>query len=250
MNMKRTIAALAAIATVFTAVVIPTGSVPAKAAGQCPYFDFYEQAITIEPGGSHKSYLEAYADYTYYIVGSTSAKTYLESSFKSGAQYITYHIGADETGKNITFWFYGCDENVGGMAYDMFDSVNITVKGTPTAAQSAPAAPQSKPAASSTSVSAALAGGKTGSLGLVNGNKVAMLYDQNNVAMASFSVSDGTGNMPELALGQTVAKDGKNYFTVNSKKGSAVKLSDSDKGVFAAQGYAGVCLNGVYINWP
>ena len=77
-----------------------------------------------------------------------------------------------------------------------------------------------------------------------------MLYDQNGVAMASFSISDGTGNIPELTLGQAVAKDGRNYFTVGSKKGSAVKLSDSDKGVFAAQGYAGVCLNGAYINWP
>ncbi len=250
MNIKRTIASIAAIATVFTAVVIPAGSMPAKAAGQTPYFDFYEQAITIEPGGSHKSYLEAYSDYTYYIVGSTSEKTYLETNFKSGAQYITYHIGADETGKNITFWFYSCDEKLGGLAHDMFDSVNVTVKCAPVTAQSAPAAPQSKAASSGTSVSAAIAGGKTGSLGLINGSKIAMLYDQNNVAMASFSVSDGTGNMPELSLGQTVAKDGRNFFAVNTKKGNTVKLSDPDKAVFKAQGYAGICLNGAFIDWP
>ena len=243
-NSKKIIATIAAILMGVTVAVSPASGLTSEAAGQCPYFDFSEQAVTVEPGGTHRSYLEAYADYTYYITGgSTSAGTYLECSFKSGAQYVTYHVGADETAKYLTFWFYGCDENVGGMAHDMFDSVNVTVKGN--------AAPVSKAApAASASVQTAIAGGKTGSLGLTNGNKVAMLYNQDKVAMASFSVSDGTGNMPELSLGQTVAKDGKNYFTVSSKKGNTVKLSDSDKAVFAAQGYAGVCLNGAYINWP
>ena len=243
-SMKRLIAVTAALFMAIASVAAPAGSMKVLASGQCPYFDFSEQAVTIEPGGSHRSYLEANADYTYFITGNTSSKTYMECSYKSGAQYVVYHIGADETAKNITFWFYGCDENVGGMAHDMFDSVNVTVKGNAAApkAQAAPAA--------STSVSAALAGGKTGSLGLVNDKKVAMLYNQDKVPMASFSISDGTGNMPEMTLGQASSKDGKCYFTVSTKKGSAVKLSDSDKAVFTAQGYAGVCLNGAYINWP
>ena len=78
-----------------------------------------------------------------------------------------------------------------------------------------------------------------------------MLYDAKGAELASFSVSDGSGTMPKLISGGVVQSDGNNYFTVNTKnKKGVVKISESDKAVMIAKGYAGVCLNGTCVNWP
>ena len=67
--------------------------------------------------------------------------------------------------------------------------------------------------------------------------------------MASFSLSKGAGNMASIGL-KGVANNGSNYFDVVSGNNATPMISESDKAVMIANGYAGVCVNGVYKNWP
>ena len=77
-----------------------------------------------------------------------------------------------------------------------------------------------------------------------------MLYNQNGTAMASFSLSLGNGNMASLGI-KGIVNNGSNYFDVISGSANATPvISESDKQVMIANGYAGVCVNGVYKNWP
>ena len=79
-----------------------------------------------------------------------------------------------------------------------------------------------------------------------------MLYDAAGTALASFSVSNGTGNMPKITAFSGVAQqNGQNYFviTTSDKKATTIMISDSDKAVMKKKGFAGVCLNGTFKNW-
>ena len=76
-----------------------------------------------------------------------------------------------------------------------------------------------------------------------------MLYNDKDVAMASFSLTNGNGQMATLGLKGVVAGEGANYFDVVSATDSTPVISESDKAVMTANGFAGVCVNGKYKNW-
>lgn len=233
-----------------TALVLPATAEKAEAYSQCPYFDFYDTVMTVAPGGSYKSYFECTADYAYYVQGATSKQTYVECSMKSGAQYLIYHIGADETAKSVYFYFYVWDyrPEIGGLAADFWDSTEVRVKQTGVVPP-AKAPNTEQKATPSTALPVSVKGGKTWSLGLIQGETIAMLYDEAGNEKAAFSISDGTGKMPKLTLGAVVQKDKKNYFTVTTKKGNTVKIGDADKKMMIKKGFSGVCLNGTYLDW-
>jgi hypothetical protein len=202
----------------------------AKAYSEVPgYFDFFDTVLSINAGSSQKVLVRAYYDYTYYVGPHTSTGTYAECTFKSGTEYIVLHIGADEQEKNVFFHFYVTDDKV--PSGDVHDCIEVYVQKMSTA---------------SDSIAAPIANKKTGSL-KKTGN-VAMLYNESGVAMASFSLSNGTGNMQSIGL-KGVVNNGQNYFDVVSGTSSYPAISESDKAVMIANGYAGVCVNGVYKNW-
>ncbi len=194
-------------------------------------FDFQDSVISIPAGSSKTMWFRTLYDYTYYTEGSTSKGTYLECSFGSGMQNITFHIGEDEQGKNVFFHFYVTDERL--ETTDKHDCVEVYVQNIKKA---------------NTSVAAPLAGGKTGSI--VQNDRISMLYSETGVPMASFSLTLGNGNMATYTQ-KGIVNNGANYFDVAASAGYATPvISESDKAVMLANGYAGVCINGKYVNWP
>ena len=246
----RIFASLLAPVLLAAAVISPAAVTTAQAYSQCPYFDFYDTVMTIAPGGSYKSYFECTADYAYYVQGATSKQTYVECSMKSGAQYLIYHVGADETAKSVYFYFYVWDyrPEIGGLAADFWDCTEVRVKQTGVVPPAKTAATDKK-ATASVAYPVSVKGGKTWSIGLIQGETIAMLYDEAGNEKAAFSISDGTGKMPKLTLGAVVQQDGKNYFTVNTKKGNKIMIGDADKKMMTKKGFTGVCLNGTYLTW-
>ena len=78
-----------------------------------------------------------------------------------------------------------------------------------------------------------------------------MMNNESGVGMASFSLSDGKGHMVPFNYTGIANNGSANYFNVASAVGYASpKISESDKAVMLANGYAGVCVNGSYKNWP
>ncbi len=197
--------------------------------------DFQDSVITVEAGSSYTMELRSAYDYTYYIKGSTSNATRLEASFKSGTQKITFYVGADETAKTMNFYFYVADDRL--HTTDKWDVIQVNVK------------PGNAAAAAATTQTVALANSKTGSV--ANSGTVAMLNNESGVGMASFSLSDGNGHMVPFTYKGIVNNGSANYFSVASSLGYASpKISESDKAVMLANGYAGVCVNGTYKYWP
>lgn len=195
------------------------------------WLDFGETTMSIPAGSSHTMWLSSEFDYAYFVEGATSDATYCECSFRSGSEYVTFHIGEDEQGKNVFFHFYGNDERLAST--DAHDCVEVYVQDI-------------KPV--NTTLPVTIAKGKTGSL--VQNGKISMLYNEAGVAMASFSLTKGKGVMTSFA--QTgVVSNGASYFSVTtSDKNATPVISESDKAVMLANGYAGVCINGKYVNWP
>lgn len=197
--------------------------------------DFQDSVITVEAGSSYTMNFRSTYNYTYYIQGSTSKATRLDASFKSGTQQITFYVGADETAKTVIFYFYVADDRL--QTTDKWDSIQVNVKGSKAAA------------AAAVTQNVTLASGKNGSVA-VNGN-IAMLNNESGVGMASFSLSDGNGHMVPFTYKGIVNNGSANYFNLASSIGYASpKISESDKAVMLANGYAGVCVNGNYKNWP
>ena len=194
-------------------------------------FDFGDAVMSIDAGSTRTMWMRATYDYAYYIDGATSAGTYLECAQHSGTETVTFHIGADEQGKNVFFWFYCRDSRMPDN--DKKDCVEIYVQNIiPT----------------NNSLSVGLAGGSTGTLSK-NGN-ISMLYNAAGTPMASFSLTNGNGNMATYGQ-QGVVSNGANYFSVVcGNKAATPVISESDKGVMLANGYAGVWVNGTYRNWP
>ena len=230
--MKRSIKSIIGI----TLAVLLLAAIPAThslAYGQdTSCLDFQDSTIAVAAGSSYTMTLRATYNYTYYTEGATSKGTYLGCDFKSGTKPITFYVGADETAKTVMFYFYIDDDRL--QTKDKWDAIQVNVKGA------APAAP------ATTAVT--LAGGKTGSVTKVNEN-VAMLNDQNGVGMASFSLSDGNGHMIPITY-KGIVNNGSNYFDVACYLNNAIPMiSESDKAVMLANGYAGVRINGVCKNW-
>ncbi len=210
--------------------VLSLGQTKAYAYSDQAFYDFGETVMSINAGESKTIWFRSDFDYTYYIGDHTSSGTYCECSFHSGTENITFHIGADETVKNVFFHFYVDDERL--ESSDAHDCVEIYVQNIVT---------------TSDSISVPIANNKTGTL-TKQGN-VAVLYNENGVAMASFSLTKGNGNMASLGI-KGVVSNGSNYFDVVSGSTSSPVISESDKAVMIANGYAGVCANGSYYNWP
>ncbi|WP_022778454.1 hypothetical protein [Butyrivibrio sp. AE3009] len=192
-------------------------------------FDFGDTVLSIDAGGCKEVWFRSTYNYTYFVGPHTSTGTYCECSFKSGTEYIKLHIGADEKEKNVFFHFYVDDDKV--PTKDLHDNIEVYVQ---------------KAAATSESIAVSIAGG---SGTLTRTGNIAMLYNSKGVAMASFSLSKGAGNMASIGL-KGVANNGSNYFDVVSGNNATPMISESDKAVMIANGYAGVCVNGVYKNWP
>ena len=196
------------------------------------YIEFEYACITMAPGTTQKMYLRTMYDYTYFMEGATSSGTYLECDFKSGSRYVVFHIGADEQAKQVNFHFYIVDDRL--ESADQHKAVEVYIKGA------------SKAVATTQNVT--LADGTTGSLKKTS-DTVAMLYNAQNVGMASFSLSNGNGNMLAFTY-QGIVNNGSNYFSLKCASNNAVvKISESDKSVMIANGYAGICVNGIYKNW-
>jgi len=194
------------------------------------YFDFGDTVIDMDAGSTKTMHMRANYNYTYHIGSHTSAGTYLECSFKSGTQDVIFHIGADEQAKNVPFYFYVDDEKV--MSDATYDDVLVHVNNGKTVTDS---------------LQVSIANKKNGSV-KKNGN-VAMLYNDKDVAMASFSLTNGNGQMASLGIKGVVANEGANYFDVVSATDSTPVISESDKAVMEANGYVGVCVNGKYKKW-
>ena len=208
---------------------LPMSKVYAYSEVDC--FDFGESTVSIAAGSQKTIWFRTLYDYTYYIEGATSDATYLECSFSSGSQYITFHIGDDEQGKNVFFHFYVVDDRLATM--DKHDCVEVYVQNIKSTVANLPVT---------------LAGGKSGTL--TQNGKVSVLNNADGVAMASFSLSGGEGKMVSYGQ-QGVVNNGSNYFAVvTGIKYAAPKISESDKAVMLANGYAGVCIDGKYVNWP
>ena len=78
---------------------------------------------------------------------------------------------------------------------------------------------------------------------------VAMLYNDQGIAMASFSISNGNGNMGTFGI-TTIVNNGSNYFAIVAPSTIYYqKIAASDKTVMIANGYSGICVNGIYKNW-
>ncbi len=194
-------------------------------------FDFENTTMAIPAGGAQKMWLRATYDYTYFIEGATSDGTYLETDFKSGSKDVVFHVGDDEQGGNVFFHFYVRDERL--QTEDKHDCIEIYVQNRQTTIPS---------------LQVPIAGGKVGTLS--QNGRVSMLYNDKGVAMASFSLTLGNGHMASYGQ-KSVENNGANYFSlVSASKGATPVISESDKAVMLANGYAGVVVNGKFINWP
>ena len=210
------------------------------------YMDFGETVISINAGESKTIRFRTLYNWTYYIQGATSKKTYLETDFSAGTSYITFHIGEDETAKNVFFHFYIDDEKV--QSTDIHDFVEIYVQPAKNAeVQNATPAEAVTNAAPSGKVDLTFADGKSGYAALINDGKVVMMYDAAGTALASFSVSNGS--LQKLELTGTTS-NGANYFNVKAPANGTVNISDSDKAVMTSKGFGGIYLNGSQIAWP
>ncbi len=225
--------------------------------GYAAYFDIAPRRTQVRAGESVTIDLFSRYNYTYYIGKATSKSTFAEVNWKSGSSKPVLHIGADEQpNKSVYFYFYVDDEKALACVNDIEIYACVEVYVLPASAQTAATYAQQQAAAAAAKAAASnvavpLKGGKNGTLSLTRDDTVAMLYDAKGTAMASLSLSDGTGHMPTLTLAAPVDQNGAKYLTVNTtnKKATAVKISESDKAVMTKNGYAGVCLNGTCRNW-
>ena len=206
--------------------------VPAKveAYSDVDCFDFGDTVMSINAGESKKVWFRSDYNYTYFVGDHTSDGTYIECTYRAGSEYMVVHIGPDETVKNVFFHFYVNDARLESL--DVHDCIEVYVQNI---------VPQYE------SIPVAIAGGKTGTL-MKQGN-TAMLYNDQGTAMASFSISSGNGNMGSFGI-TSVVNNGSNYFAIVAPSTIYYpKISESDKAVMIANGYSGICVNGIYKNW-
>lgn len=115
------------IAMAMALVMLSTVSIESQASTQQPgYFDFEQQVIKMDAGTTRQLRVVNNYDYTYYLGPHTSAATYMECSFKKGTEYVTLHIGPDETVKNVFFYFYVDDKSLG--VVEIQDCIEVYVQ--------------------------------------------------------------------------------------------------------------------------
>ncbi len=69
-------------------------------------FDFGDTTMKINTGETKEVWIQSKYNYVCFMGDHTSKGTYIECSCKSGSEYAKIHIGADETVKNVFFFFY------------------------------------------------------------------------------------------------------------------------------------------------
>ena len=206
-------------------------------------FDFGQTVLTIPQGGSAKISLYSRFDYTYYITGQTSKKTYLDADYHSGSGNVTFHVGADEKIGTVTFYFYAVDHD------GTYDSVQVHVV-SPTSAQAT--GQKAATAAVATTVAVPFTDGTTGSETLQSSGKVALISDAAGTPVAAFSLTGANGQLLSMQTGAVVNHGGFNWLSVAASLGNGtvnVNLAAADKAALMARGIGGLCLNGQYVAW-
>lgn len=69
-------------------------------------FDFGDTTLKINAGETKEVWVQSKYNYVCYVGDHSSKGTYIETSCKKGSEYVKIHIGADETVKNVFFFFY------------------------------------------------------------------------------------------------------------------------------------------------
>ena len=205
-------------------------------------FDFGQTVLTIPQGGSAKISLYSKYDYTYYITGQSSKKTYLDTDYKSGSSYVTFHVGADEKVGTVTFYFYVADRD------GTYDSVQVNVVAAGAKANAATTAQTT----AKTATAVPFTDGTAGSLTLVSGGQAALVSDAAATPLAAFSLTGTDGKLAAMTIGAVVNHNGANWLTVNTAAGKAltINIGAADKAAMTARGIGGLCLNGSFVAWP
>jgi len=205
-------------------------------------FDFGQTVLTIPQGGSAKISLYSRYDYTYYITGQSSKKTYLDTDYKSGSSYVTFHVGADEKVGTVTFYFYVADRD------GTYDSVQVNVVAAGAKANAATTAQTT----AKTATAVPFTDGTAGSLTLVSGGQAALVSDAAATPLAAFSLTGTDGKLAAMTIGAVVNHNGANWLTVNTAAGKTltVNIGAADKAAMTARGIGGLCLNGSFVAWP
>ncbi len=87
--------------------LLGTFSVTGHAASDYPeVFDFGDTTLKINAGETKEVWIQSKYNYVCYVGNHSSQGTFVECSCKRGSEYVKLHIGADETVKNVFFFFY------------------------------------------------------------------------------------------------------------------------------------------------
>ncbi len=124
--MKKTVSRILSLLMAFVFAVL-TLSTTAYAYTENPgYFDFGDCVVSVDAGGSKSVTLQASYDYVYHMGPHTSKLTYCECKQKKGTETIVFHVGPDETEKNVFFYFYIKDDSV--KEKEIFDTIEVYVQ--------------------------------------------------------------------------------------------------------------------------
>ena len=241
--MKKLFRKLSAVICAVLALTLMCGSTVLADGRDTSLFDFGQTVLTIPQGGSAKISLYSRFDYTYYMTGQTSKKTYLDGDYHSGSSNVTFHIGADEKIGTVTFYFYAVDHD------GTYDSVQVHVV-SPTSAQAA--GQKVTTATAAVAVAVPFTDGTTGSETLQSSGKAALISDAAGTPLAAFSLTGANGQLVSMQTGAVVNNGGFNWLSVTASLGNGavtVNLAAADKAALMARGIGGLYLNGQYVAW-
>ncbi|MCR4904156.1 MAG: hypothetical protein K6A23_14955 [Butyrivibrio sp.] len=175
---------------------------------------------------------------SYYVTGVNSANTIINYFGSQTGGTFTITVGKDETANTFHIYVY-----LGDASDDCYKDLTVNVMKT-----SSPISAVNSSATSTISVS--FADGSTGTLTLTTEKKIGLFQTASGTAMAQFSITNQSGKLMQLTLGDVVTYNGANYITVKTPAAGTINISSSDKAVLQAQGIAGLYLNNKYVNWP
>ena len=237
--MKKLFRKLSAVICAVLALTLMCGSTVLADGRDTSLFDFGQTVLTIPQGGSAKISLYSRFDYTYYMTGQTSKKTYLDGDYHSGSSNVTFHIGADEKIGTVTFYFYAVDHD------GTYDSVQVHVV-SPTSAQA------TGQKVTTAAVAVPFTDGTTGSETLQSSGKAALISDAPGTPVAAFSLTGANGQLVSMQTGAVVNNGGFNWLSITTAIGNGtmtVNLAAADKAALMTRGIGGLYLNGQYVAW-
>ena len=244
--MKKLFRKLSAVICAVLALTLMCGSTVLADGRDTSLFDFGQTVLTIPQGGSAKISLYSRFDYTYYMTGQTSKKTYLDADYKSGSSNVTFHVGADEKIGTVTFYFYAVDHD------GTYDSVQVRVV-SPTSAQAAgQKVTTTTPATTASAVAVPFTDGTTGTETLQSNSKVVLISDAAGTPVGAFSLTGTSGQLVSMQTGAVVNNGGFNWLSITTAIGNGtmtVNLAAADKAALMTRGIGGLYLNGQYVAW-